>query len=133
MNKSVVTIPARWGLIGAATLGLLSATPARATDFNFDFSGAGFFGGSLNATGTLTTDGTAFINPLNGYTAQTITGISGTFNGSAITGLAPGTFGANNLFYTSGPFFVDGNGLGFQTASKIAVNLFVTNGKRATG
>ena len=124
MRKSVA---ARLGLVSAATLALLAASPASAAQYLFDFSGTGFFGGTLNGSGTLTTDDVSFVNALNGYTAQTITGISGTFNGSTITGLANVT-GSNNLFYLTGPFFVDGNGLGFSTASGVSANLFVTNG-----
>jgi hypothetical protein len=101
-------------------------TPAAAQQANFNFSGSGFFGGTLNGTGVLTTNGTSFTNPLNGYTAQTITGITGTFNGSAITGLS-NVFGADNLYYLSGPFFVDGQGLSFTTAAGISANLFITN------
>ena len=120
-------INSRTRFTAAAALALVAASPACATQFDFDFSGNGFFGGTLAGTGVLTTDDTSFINPTNGYTAQTITGISGTFNGSQITGLAPGLFGANDLFYLTGPFFVDGNGLGFTTAAGISANLFVTN------
>ena len=118
----------RLGLIGATAFALLAASPAAATEYLFNFSGTGFFGGSLNGSGTLTTDDQSFVNALNGQTAQMITGITGTFNGSAITGLAPGVFGANNLFYLTGPFFVDGSGLAFTTASGVSANLFVTNG-----
>ena len=125
MRKSV---SARVGFIGAAALALFAAAPASATQYMFDFSGTGFFGGTLNGSGTLTTDDVSFVNALNGYTAQNITGITGTFNGSTITGLAPGFMGANNLFYLDGPFFVDGNGLGFTTAAGVSANLFVTNG-----
>lgn len=112
----------------ALALCALASTPATAAEVMFDFSGSGFFGGTLNGSGTLTTSDESFVNPDNGFTVQKITGITGTFNGSAITGLAPGVFGANNLFYLTGPFFVDGNGLGFNTASGVAVNLFVTGG-----
>ena len=116
-------------LLGTAlSICALASTPATAAEVMFDFSGNGFFGGTLNGAGTLTTSDDSFVNPENGFTVQRITGITGTFNGSAITGLAPGVFGANNLFYLTGPFFVDGNGLGFRTASGVAVNLFVTNG-----
>jgi hypothetical protein len=118
----------RSGLIAAAAIAMAAASPAQAAEYLFGFSGSGFFGGSLNATGTLTTSDASSVNPLNGFTVQTITGISGVFNGSAITGLAPGVFGANNLFYLTGPFFVDGNGLGFTTAAGVSANLFVTNG-----
>ena len=117
----------RLGLIGAAAVVICAAAPASAAQYLFNFSGNGFFGGTLNGSGTLTTDDISFVNALNGYTAQHITGISGTFNGSAITGQAPGTFGANDLFYLTGPFFVDGNGLSFKTASGIMGNLFITN------
>ena len=109
-----------FGFSGATALALLSASPASATQYLFEFSGTGFFGGTLNGSGTLTTDDMSFVNALNGYTAQNIIGITGTFNGSAITGLAPGVFGANNLFYLNGPFFVDGNGLGFRTAAGVS-------------
>jgi len=119
---------ARLSLIGAATIALFAAAPASAAEFLFDFSGTGFFGGTLNGSGTLTTNDMSFMNPTNGFTAQSIIGINGTFNGSPITGLAPGLFGANNLFYLTGPFFVDGNGLGFTTAAGVSANLFVTNG-----
>lgn len=125
MRNKVMT---RLSLIGAASIALFAAAPASATEVLFNFSGTGFFGGTLNANGTLTTNDMSFINPLNGFTAQSIIGISGTFNGSPITGLAPGLFGANNLFYLTGPFFVDGNGLGFTTAAGVSANLFVTNG-----
>ena len=114
-------------LVLATATAITAATPASAAQYVFDFSGSGFFGGTLNGSGNLTTDGTSFVNPLNGYTAQTITGVTGTFNGSAITGLAS-VFGANNLYYLSGPFYVDGNGLGFSTAAGVSANLFVTNG-----
>lgn len=113
-----------WAL--AAATSLAAATPAAAAQYMFDFSGSGFFGGTLNGTGNITTNDASFTNPLNGYTAQTITGITGTFNGSSITGLG-NAFGANNLYYLSGPFFVDGNGLGFTTAAGISANLFITN------
>ena len=115
-------------LLGTAlTLCALVSTPATAAEVIFDFSGSGFFGGTLNGAGTLTTSDESFVNPDNGFTVQTITGITGTFNGSTITGLASGVFGANNLLYLTGPFFLDGKGLGFNTASGVAVNLFVTN------
>lgn len=114
-------------VLAATTTALLAGSPACAADYLFNFSGNGFFGGTLNGTGVLTTDGVSTINPLNGYTVQTITGLTGTFNGSTITGLAPGLFGANNLYYLTGPFFVDGNGLGFATAAGISANLFVTS------
>ena len=120
----------RLGLVGAAAVAMIASTSASAAMFNFNFSGTGlFFGEDLVASGTLTTDDVSQVSSLNGYTFQTITGITGTFNGSQITGLANVT-GSNNLFYLTGPFFVDGNGLGFSTAAGSAVNLFVTTDTR---
>lgn len=113
-------------LAAAAGVALFSAMPAAAAPFLFNFYGTGFFGGTLNGTGTLTTDGNSFVNALNGYTAQRVTGITGMFNGSDITGLST-VFGANNLYYLSGPFFVDGQGISFTTASGGSANLFITN------
>ena len=105
--------------ITALALGLLAviATPAFADDYTFTFSGAGQSG-----TGRFTTDGITFAS--RGYTAQTITGITGLYNNSAITGLMPGLFGADNLYYVTGPSFVDGSGVGFRTAAGNQVNLF---------
>ncbi len=116
--------------LGMATALAMFASPAYAAVYNFNFSGTGlFFGEALVGSGTLTTNGVSQVSSLNGYTYQTITGITGTFNGSQITGLANVT-GSNNLFYLTGPFFVDGNGLGFSTAAGSAVNLFVTTDTR---
>ncbi len=102
--------------VTAATLALLAA-PASAATFVFNFAGTGQAG-----SGTLTTNDMTI--PSRGYTAQTITGITGTYNGSAITGLIAGLFGSNNLYYLTGPSFVDGSGLGFSTAAGNQVNLF---------
>lgn len=99
------------------------AVPASAAEFfEFEFSTSSpLIGGPGSGRGVLTVDGPVFDS--RGSTAQTITGITGIFNGSAITGLAS-PFGANNLFYANGPTFVDGSGLGFTTAAGTNVNLF---------
>lgn len=116
--------------LAVSALALIASTSASAEVYTFNFSGTGlFFGEPLAGSGTLTTSGMSQVSALNGYTYQTITGITGTFNGSQITGLANVT-GSNNLFYLTGPFFVDGNGLGFSTAAGSAVNLFVTTDTR---
>lgn len=107
----------------AASLAAMIAVPASAAEFfEFEFTtSTPLIGGPGSGSGILTIDGPAFDS--RGSTAQTITGITGTFNGSAITGLAS-PFGANNLFYANGPTFVDGSGLGFTTAAGTNVNLF---------
>ena len=104
-------------LLGVVALLGLSAAPASAASYLFSFSGPGQTG-----SGTLTTDDVTIAS--RGYTAQTITAITGTYNGSGITGLLPGLFGANNLYYVTGPSFVDGSGLAFRTAAGNQVNLF---------
>lgn len=112
----------RTRLIGAALVALCVAAPASAQEYTFDFSTyQPLFGGPGTGSGFLTTDGNTIDS--RGFTAQMITGISGTFNGSAITDLAS-PFGANNLYYLTGPSFVDGSGLGFLTAAGTSVNLF---------
>lgn len=102
--------------IAAGALALLAA-PSSAATYVFGFTGMGQLG-----SGTLTTDDITIAS--RGYTAQTITGIAGSYNGSAITGLMPGLFGADNLYYVTGPSFLDGSGLGFRTAAGNQVNLF---------
>ncbi len=112
----------RLALIVTTAAAIFSTTPAISADFIFDFeTTTPLFGGPVRGTGTVTTDDVTFDS--RGFTAQRITGVQGTFNGSAITGLAS-PFGANNLYYLTGPSFVDGSGLGFATAAGTSVNLF---------
>jgi hypothetical protein len=110
-------------LLGAAVIAICASTaPASASEFIFDFSTTTpLIGGSGSGSGSIFTDDITVDS--RGFTAQTITGINGTFNGSTITGLAT-PFGANNLYYVTGPSFVDGSGLGFVTAAGTNVNLF---------
>lgn len=98
-------------------LAAVCASPASAAQYIFDFSASGQIGSGVLTTSDMTFDS-------RGYTAQTITGISGTYNGSAITNLINGLFGSNNLYYVTGPSFVDGSGLGFGTDAGNKVNLF---------
>ena len=107
-------------IIGGALAGLLAigiAAPASAAQYMFDFSATEQAG-----SGTVTTSSPIFAS--RGYTAQTITGITGTYNGSTITELIAGLFGSDNLYYLTGPSFVDGSGLGFGTSAGNQVNLF---------
>ena len=106
----------RFAPIASGLMALL-ATPASAATFLFSFTGTGQVG-----SGTLTTNDITV--PSRGFTAQTITGITGTYNGSAIAGLVAGLFGSDNLYYVTGLSFVDGSGLGFRTAAGNQVNLF---------
>jgi hypothetical protein len=107
-------------------------TAARAAVYDFSYQGFNPTSQSeLNISGTLTTAGTSFDN----FTGQLVTGITGTDNGAAITGLAPLPNGINNpdnLFYYgiglgvavvpgSGRTFFDTAGLSFSVGSTKAV------------
>jgi hypothetical protein len=112
--------------LGLAAVAAFAATPAMAADYIFSFSGTNLFGGQpLVGSGTLTTSGVTVQQ--NGRDAQMITGITGTYNGSAITGLASVT-GSDNFYYLTGKF-VSGNGLGFVTAAGTNANLFDSAGQ----
>lgn len=103
---------------GAIFLGIIAAVPAHATTFDFSVSSVGTPGDI--ASGTLT--GTESSSGI-----YTISGITGTFDGSLITGLSGYANADNLLFYPSQPF-VDFNGISFVTASLGAINLFSNSG-----
>jgi hypothetical protein len=112
----------RLSLMAAASFAAFVPAQASAAQFIFNFSTTTpLIGGPGSGSGVITTNDVTIDS--RGFTAQTITGITGTFNGSNVTGLAT-PFGANNLFYLTGPSFVDGSGLGFITAVGTSVNLF---------
>lgn len=98
---------------GAVALGLI-ALPAQAASYVFNFSQ-----GTASATGTLTTTDTLVNN------AVTITGITGTYNGNAITALlAPFSYGGNdNLLYINSSPLLDTAGFSF-TASGLSQNIY---------
>lgn len=101
---------------------MVPASQVSAAQFTFDFAtNTALIGGPGSGSGILTTDDLTFAS--RGFMAQSITAISGTFNGSPITGLGS-AFGSNNLFYVTGPSFVDGSGLAFNTEAGTTVNLF---------
>ena len=85
---------------------MIASAPANAVVYTIDFT----FGGLGSGDATLTTAGDASA----GYSL--VTALTGTFNGNALTLLAPGTFpqpvsvANDNLFTTTSPFF-DFNGL----------------------
>jgi hypothetical protein len=93
-----------------AVLALAVAAPAQASQlfaFNYSLPGTGTTPLPVSASGFLaTTDLSAG--------SYAVTGVWGTWNGEAITGVAaPGGFGGNdNLLFSSAPL-LDGNGLGF--------------------
>ncbi len=89
------------------------ATNAHATVFDFSFDdGADSGSGQFVATA--------------GPSIYTVTGITGTVDGSAITGLS--TYGvADQLLYEPAPY-VDHRGIAFSAASGLDYNLFTTAG-----
>ncbi len=114
---------------GAATaLALaLSASPASAAEFMFDFTtSAPLFGPPVSGSGIFTTSDTA--QTVAGNTAFSILSITGMVNGSAITVLMGAGFGAGGTYgnyFTTGPGFLDGSGTRFFTASGLDVRFFL--------
>ena len=89
--------------LACAIFGLASAAADTATSkvFDFSYSGAGVSGSGVVTTG-------------NSGSPYTITSISGTANGDAITGLS-NYASADNLLYYEGQPYVDFSGLSFST------------------
>lgn len=113
-------------MLAVTAAAIAASTPAMAADYLFSFAGTNLFGGQpIIGAGTFSTDDMTVSQ--NGRDAQKIVGITGTYNGSAITGLNPSIFGADNFYYLMGQF-VSGNGLGFDTAAGTSVNLFASVG-----
>lgn len=88
-----------------------AAAPASAATFGFSATGTG-----LTAMGTFTTTDTT--TTVDGRQAFTITGLTGTFNGQAITSLLPagtniGGELTDNLLFEAQPFFTFG-GVAFR-------------------
>lgn len=106
----------------AATAAALSATSASAAQFTFTFdtTSTAFGGPFQTIRGTFTTSDTAVDR--FGQKALAITGISGTINGAAITGLFD--TGTPYYYFTTGPTFLDGSGVRFNTASATNIAFF---------
>jgi hypothetical protein len=108
-------------LVMATSIIALASVSASAASFDFTFDTTSTLFGGPNQTirGTFTTLDTPVDR--SGYTGLQITGISGTINGTAISGLYNIQ---NNPYYyiTSGPTFLDGSGVRFNAgaASNIA-------------
>jgi hypothetical protein len=83
----------------AGSLFAFAAAPASASTYDWTLTG------TFSGSGTLTTNDAAIMNA--GSTGETITSITGTFNGSNITGIVPN--GNDNIFYPSN-FGSDGFG-----------------------
>jgi PEP-CTERM motif len=114
-------------------LGLLpfamAVAPANASTITFDWSftltqsGSGnFLNGVDVGSGTLTAT--------TGTNGDVVTAITGSADGSAITGLTSFE-GSDNLLFPAGPTLVDANGISFGTASGVQGNIyFLTTGPK---
>lgn len=101
----------------AATAAAVSATNASAAQFTFTFNTTStLFGGpSQTAQGIFTTSDTDIER--FGQTARAITGIAGTINGVAISGLFAAPGDPTYYYFTSGPTFLDGSGVRFNAGA----------------
>lgn len=112
--------------IGAALAAAIAA-PASAAQFTFDLATTtAIFGSPVSGSGIFTTSDTPIT--IGGQTAFAVTSITGTFNGSTITGPTLATFGN---YFTTGPTFLDGSGVRFNTASTTNVGFFYDSNARS--
>ena len=91
---------------------LAAASVSFADTFDFTYSGGGYF-----AQGVFTTGNTG--------SPYTVSGITGTADGYAITGLAPSYAGANQLLYQppTGGYYADFSGISFENANLVDYNI----------
>jgi hypothetical protein len=110
-----------------AVIAATSAVPASAAQFTFDFATTSvIFGSPVSGSGVFTTSDTPMT--IGGQTAFAVTSIAGTFNGSPITGPTLSSFGN---YFTTGPTFVDGSGIRFNTSTTTNVTLFYDSNARS--
>jgi hypothetical protein len=112
--------------LGIAALAVVASAPASAAafDFTFDTTSTAFGGPDQTIRGTFTTLDT----PVDrfGFDGLAITGISGTINGTAISGLYDS---AGPYYYlTSGPTFLDGSGVRFNAGAAQNIAFFHQDG-----
>lgn len=120
MRKSILAL--------AATTALAIAAPASAAQYMFSFTGADLIKPNtfINGSGVFTTSDIATM--VGGQTAFAITGITGMVDGSAIVAPNGGFYGN---YFTTGPSFLDGSGVKFNTAAVNNIQFFnqSSNGK----
>jgi hypothetical protein len=105
MNRKMYSLLTAGSL--AAALVVCGAAQAKVWDFSY--SGGGETGSGTFITGDV---GSPYM----------ITSITGTADGSAITGLSSYA-GADQLLYIGGPYYADYSGISFATAAAIDYNL----------
>ena len=102
----------------AIFLGVMAAVPAHAVTFDFSVAGVGVPGDIASGQFTATQSSAG---------VYSVSGVSGTFDGSAITGISSYAGADNQLFFPSQPY-VDFAGISFTTAGLGAINLFSNSG-----
>ena len=114
--------------LGIAALAVVASAPASAAafDFTFDTTSTLFGGPDQTIRGTFTT----LDAPIDrsGFTGLAITGISGTINGTAISGLFDAPGNPTYYYLTSGPTFLDGSGVSFNTGAAQNIAFFHQDG-----
>ncbi len=122
---SCTTKPSTVSVVAAVFAAFVTcATQARATQYNWTYSGDGHHSGS----GTLTTTGAT--SPF------TITDISGTFDSSNIVFLQDagdccGSTGNDNLLYSPPSTLLDGGGVTFETSAGTPYQIFFNSNDSA--
>ena len=103
----------------ALAIGMSSPASAAQFDFSFDTTSTLFGGPDQTIRGTFTTSDT----PVDrfGFLGLAITGITGTINGTAISGLFDAPGNPTYYYLTSGPTFLDGSGVRFNAG--LATNI----------
>ena len=113
--------------VSIALLSTIASVPASAAsfDFMFDTTDTVFGGPDQTIRGTFTTLDT----PVDrfGFQGLEITGISGTINDVAITGLSD-NFGVPFYYITTGPTFLDGSGVRFNAGAASNIMFFHQDG-----
>lgn len=105
---------------GIMSLALAAAAPAAAAQYAFSFTPSqSLLGTPVSGSGIFTTSDMAIT--VGGQTAFAITSITGSVGGSAI--VAP-TIASYGNYFTTGPYFLDGSGVNFSTASGRLVSFF---------
>lgn len=114
--------------LALSAMAAFASTPASAAVFNFSFDTTSTLFGGPNQTirGTFTTLDT----PVDrfGFSGLAITGIAGTINGVAISGLFDAPGNPTYYYLTSGPTFLDGSGVRFNAGAATNIAFFHQDG-----
>jgi hypothetical protein len=116
--------------IAAIAAFMSSQVSAAEFDFRFDTTRTFFDGPFQTIRGVFTTSDTAVDR--FGQTAYAITGIAGTINDVAISGLFAAPGDPTYYYFTTGPTFLDGSGVRFNAGAAQNIAFFHQDGVPAT-